>query len=111
MKPKGQGAIGWISLFASKPATRHKTSGVPTASLASKSVTIGDTNLPDWQGLGFIALELKESGQEVFGLFDGECVVNDGWSVDDVEEIIFILCTAYNDKANSRAFELSCYKP
>lgn len=62
-------------------------------------------------GLGFIAIELKESEQEIFGLFDGEYEVNSEWPVDDVKEILSILCTAYNDKANSHAFELSSYKP
>ena len=39
-KTKGQGAIGWISLFTLKQKPLHETFGEPTASLPDKTVML-----------------------------------------------------------------------
>lgn len=66
----------------------------------------------DFPGVGFVTMQLSNDPKDVYGLFDHECVLPDGWTSDDLEGILDLLCSSYyNDKANSKAYLLSHYTP
>lgn len=55
-------------------------------------------------GIGFIAMEDASLGSKCYGICnDASTLVEYGWDLDDVKNILSVLCVSYNDRENREA--------